>query len=223
MAHCGTSNAAGEPVSTSQSILEGAAKATQNFDPVNNICAWLNAFHVYADDPTRIVEAQHYCAHITEDIRQCIIYDSPEKNARLIGIEYMITPRIYETLPAEERKLWHSHVFEVKGGVLIMPKPPLAPEVVWEKAETAEMEELVKVYGKTYHLWQVDRGDKVPLGAPMLMGSFLKETERVQSAVNDRNQRFGVESGRKVEIRKHIEEPVIHPVDSDRWDHSKHP
>ncbi|PWW74461.1 DUF1264-domain-containing protein [Tuber magnatum] len=212
MAHCETGNAVGEPVSTGQSVLEGTAKATQNLDPVNSICAWLNAFHLYADDPTRIIP----------DIRQCVIYDSPEKSARLIGIEYMITPHIYETLPAEERKLWHSHVFEVKGGVLIMPKPPLVPEVVWEKAETAEMEELVKLYGKTYHLWQVDRGDNVPMGAPMLMGSFLKETKGVESAVDSRNQRFGIEGGRKVDIRKHIGEPEIHP-DSDHWDHSKHP
>ena len=123
----------------------------------------------------------------------------------------MITPRIYESLSEEERKLWHSHVFEVKGGVLIMPKPPLIPEAVWEKAETTEMQELVKLYGKTYHLWQVDRGDKVPLGAPMLMGSFLKETKGVESAVNGRDQRFGIERERKVEIRKHIEEPGIHP------------
>ncbi|PUU78124.1 hypothetical protein B9Z19DRAFT_107702 [Tuber borchii] len=220
MSYYEKSNDPREPVSTSQSALEATAKATQNFDPVNSICAWLNAFHIYADDPTRIVEAQHYCAHITEDIRQCIIYDSPEKNARLIGIEYMITPRLYESLSEEERRLWHSHVFEVKGGVLIMPKPPLIPEAVWEKAETAEMQELVKLYGKTYHLWQVDRGDKVPLGAPMLMGSFLKETKRVESVVNGRDQKFGIERERKVEIRKHIEEPEIHP---DQWDHSKHP
>jgi len=92
-----------------------------------------------------------------------------------------------------------------------MPKPSLIPEAVWEKAETTEMQELVKVYGKTYHLWQVDRGDKVPLGAPMLMGSFLKETKGVMNAVNGRDQRFGIERERKVEIRKHIEEPEIHP------------
>ncbi|KAG0635732.1 hypothetical protein HOY80DRAFT_1011687 [Tuber brumale] len=212
MAHCETSKAAGEPVSTGQSVLEGVSKASQNLDPVHNICAWLNAFHVYADDPTRIIP----------DIRQCVIYDSPEKNARLIGVEYMITPRIYESLPAEERELWHSHVFEVKGGVLVMPKPPLIPEAVWEKAETAEMEELVKLYGKTYHLWQVDRGDEVPLGVPMLMGSFLKDTKGVESVVNGRNQRLGIDRERKVSARKHIVEPGIHP-DSDQWDHSKHP
>lgn len=57
------------------------------------------------------------------DIRQCLIYDSPKPNARLIGVEYMVTPRLYETLPREERRLWHSHEFEVKSGMLVMPVP----------------------------------------------------------------------------------------------------
>ena len=38
----------------------------QDFAPVKSICAHLNAFHVYADDPTRFVEANHYCSHLTE-------------------------------------------------------------------------------------------------------------------------------------------------------------
>jgi len=42
-----------------------------------------------------------------------LIYDAPTNPARLIGVEYMITPRLYETLDEEEKKLWHSHDFEV--------------------------------------------------------------------------------------------------------------
>lgn len=58
------------------------------------------------------------------DIRQCLIYDTPYANARLIGVEYMISPRVYETLPKEERQLWHSHQYEIKSGMLVMPAPP---------------------------------------------------------------------------------------------------
>jgi Protein of unknown function (DUF1264) len=43
------------------------------------------------------------------DVRQCLLYDSAAKNARLIGVEYMVSKEIYETLDAEEQKLWHSH------------------------------------------------------------------------------------------------------------------
>lgn len=81
----------------------------------------------------------------------------------------MVTPRIYETFDEDERKLWHSHVFEVKSGMLVMPKSSgakgaLVPEAAWEKAETAEMETVIGLYGKTYHFWRVERGDTVPLG-----------------------------------------------------------
>lgn len=65
----------------------------------------------------------------------------------------MITPKLYETLEPEERNLWHSHVFEVKSGMLIMPQPSaLVPQAAWEKAETAEMEDVVELYGKVSRL-----------------------------------------------------------------------
>ena len=57
-----------------------------------------------------------------------------------------------------------------------MPNP-LVPEGVWEVAETAEMRELVGSYGKTFHFWQVDRGDELPLGMPELMMSFTKDNQ----------------------------------------------
>lgn len=40
----------------------------QDFSPVKSICAHLNAFHVYASNPTRFVETNHYCGHINEGI-----------------------------------------------------------------------------------------------------------------------------------------------------------
>lgn len=60
----------------------------------------------------------------------------------------MVTPKIYNELDADERKLWHSHVFEVKSGMLIMPAPAGVPDAVWEVAENKEMEEVVHLYGK---------------------------------------------------------------------------
>lgn len=47
-------------------VLESGAAMIQDFTPVKQICAHLNAFHVYANDPTRCVEANHYCTHLTE-------------------------------------------------------------------------------------------------------------------------------------------------------------
>ena len=86
------------PLSLKSRILETGASVVQDFKPVQQICAHLNAFHVYAEDPSRCVEANHYCSHINEDVRQCLIYDTPEKGARLIGVEYMVTPKLFVIL-----------------------------------------------------------------------------------------------------------------------------
>jgi hypothetical protein len=97
-----TTNATkGAPESTKNKTLETGASLVQNFAPPKRLCAHLNAFHAYASDPTRSVEANHYCAHVNEDVRQCLLYDSPHANARLIGVEYMIKPHLYENLDAD--------------------------------------------------------------------------------------------------------------------------
>lgn len=129
----------------------------------------------------------------------------------------MVTPRIFRTLPEEERKLWHTHEFEVKSGMLIMPAPVGIAGSVWDAAETAEMEDIAPVYGKTYHMWQVDRGDVVPMGSPQLMGSFTS-AESVEKAreggidalLEDRDKRFGVSYQQKAKKREGIP-----PVDKD--------
>ncbi|OQD63865.1 hypothetical protein PENPOL_c008G06484 [Penicillium polonicum] len=213
----------GDPRTMKSRVLESGAAMIQDFTPVKQICAHLHAFHIYANDPTRCVEANHYCTHLTEDVRQCLIYDSPNANARLIGVEYMVSPRIFATLPTEERKLWHTHEFEVKSGMLVMPAPAGVPDAVWEAAETAEMQDVAPIYGKTYHFWQVDRGDPVPLGEPQLMGSFLSnESVKVahpaglDSLLEDRNKRFGVDHRQKAKKREGIEAVEKHP-DADSW------
>lgn len=157
---------------------------------------------------------------MSADVRQCILYDSPNPGARLIGIEYMITPKLYETLDTQERKLWHSHVFEVKSGMLIMPQPSaLVPQAAWEKAETAEMQDVIELYGKVYHLWQVDKGHKIPLGEPKLMTSFTQSDQmpEFQKIVGERDARFGSDWKRKKEIREGIKEPDIHPDADASW------
>ncbi|KAF3343942.1 hypothetical protein VdG2_08000 [Verticillium dahliae VDG2] len=189
-----TNEAAGEPTSIKNQALLTGASATQNFAPLQNICAHLNAFHAYVSDPARVVEANHYCGHLNEDVRQCILYDSPEPTARIIGIEYMISPTLYETLEAEERKLWHSHVYEVKSGMLIMPQPTL-PDAAWELAENKEMEEV-----------------------PELMTSFTAPGQfDFEKFVGDRDQRFQSDYKRKEKAREGIKSPKVHPDADQAW------
>jgi hypothetical protein len=76
------------------------------------------------------------------------------------------------------------------------------------------MEEVVKLYGKVYHLWQVDRGDKLPLGEPQLMTSITAgdQLRGLEKIMDERDKRFpGCDWRNKKEIRKGIGEPEIHP------------
>lgn len=202
-------------------ILEGGASMLQDFAPVRQICAHLNAFHTYASAPgERLVETNHYCTHLTSSVRQCLLYDSAGADARLIGIEYMVTPELYDTLPAEERRLWHSHVFEVQSGMLVMPGPT-APGLgaAWEAAETREMEQVVRLYGKVYHLWQTDRGDALPLGEAQLMTSITapEQFPAFEEMVGQRDERLGTDWRRKRELRKGIAAPTVHPDADSAW------
>ena len=93
-----------------------------------------------------------------------------------------------------------------------MPKPRAVPQPIWQAAENKEMEKVVELYGKVYHLWQVDRGDKLPLGPPRLMTSYTaKEQLDFDRLVGDRDERFGADSKANAEARNYIKEPEIHP------------
>ena len=63
-----TNGAPGPPPRLKDNILETGAKLTQDFAPIKAICAHLNAFHVYASDPSRSVEANHYCTHLSAEV-----------------------------------------------------------------------------------------------------------------------------------------------------------
>lgn len=156
--------AAGEP----HGAAGVRAAAVSGAGPLREIHAHVCGFHFYSGDLKRALRVDHYCSHLSSGVFQCVIYDSAASDARLIGVEYIIGEAMFAALPAEEKKLWHSHRYEVMSGLLTAPDA--SPE-----AEKALMHELVNTYGKTWHLWQVDRGDAVPLGWPKLMMGFTAD------------------------------------------------
>jgi hypothetical protein len=101
--------------------------------------------------------------------------------------------------------------------MLIMPVPEAVPDSVWEVAENKEMDEVVVLYGKVFHLWQTDRGDELPLGMPQLMTSFTSDDQLPVEKLRDRDARFGVSSERKKAVREYIQEPEIHPDADATW------
>ena len=100
-----------------------------------------------------------------------------------------------------------------------MPRPTGVPEAVWEVAENREMEEVVELYGKVFHLWQTDRGDTLPLGEPQLMTSYTASDQmpEFEKRIEERDQRFGSDYKRKKQVREYIEEPEIHENADAAW------
>lgn len=183
--------------------LDVAAGIMQRKFPLEAMSTYLNGFHMYADDMGRQVEASHFCIHLQPDLHQCVIFDCNELNARLIGIEYIISEQRFNRLPEEEKRLWHSHHYEVKSGTLVAPGIP-------ELAEHSYFEDLITTYGKTFHTWQVDRDD-FPYGIPQLMMGFTEDGQADAAMIESRDRRLGVSSLRRRQDRADIPMPAVMP------------
>ena len=155
------------------------------------------------------MEAHHYVSQLNEDVHQAIIYDGNDENAKIMGIEYIVSERLFKSLPEEEKKFWHSHRHEVKSGTLIAPGLPLI-------AEHELMEKLVSTYGKTIHTWHTDQHLNLPLGSPMIMMAFVKDGQLKPELVADRDKRFDVSTEEKRKNRADIPDPVVDPM-ADAW------
>lgn len=201
--------APGKPTTPSTRTLEAGAALLQSRAPVEALNAYLDGFHFYNGHPDVQMEAHHYCAVLNEEVIQCVIYDGNRKDAKLMGVEYIISEQLFNTLPEPEKALWHSHVHEVKSGQLIAPGIP-------EVAEHALMEKLVHTYGKTWHTWHTDLHKRLPLGAPQLMMGFTTDGQANPRMVAERDQRMGIDSTEKKKTRIDIVAPPIAPG-ADAW------
>ena len=215
LAACGGDNSAsavktpGAAESATTKTLELGAAALQQKPPIEALNTYLDGFHFYSGRMAMQREAHHYCAIVNEEVIQCVIYDGNVRDAKLMGVEYIVSKRLYGTLPAAEKQLWHSHVHEVKSGQLIAPGIP-------QPAEHALMEKLVGTYGKTWHTWHTDLDKALPLGIPQLMMGFTADGQADAAMVQARDQRFGIDSAKKRKDRQSIAAPVIDP-DADAW------
>ena len=189
--------------------LEAGADVLQSRAPLNALNAYLDGFHFYSGNMQGQMEAHHYCGHVNEDVIQCVIFDGNQDNAKLMGIEYIITSKLFAGLSADEKHLWHSHVHEVRSGQLIAPGIP-------ELAEHELMEKIAGTYGKTWHTWHTDQGNALPIGTPMLMMGFTQDGQLNEQLVKQRDERFDVSSAENRERRADIQYPPIDP-EANAW------
>ncbi|CAA6665689.1 unnamed protein product [Spirodela intermedia] len=158
----------------------------QTMKPIRHFQQHVCTFSLYAHDLSRQIEAHLFLSRLNEDLLQCAVYDSDLPSARLIGD--------LRGLPEEEKKLWHSHAYEIKSGMWVCPRVP-------EALSKPELKGLSKSYGKFWCTWQVDRGDRLPLGARR----------------SCRDDRYRVSSDELKQSRTEMEEPEWINPRSDYW------
>nr|CAB3474138.1 unnamed protein product [Digitaria exilis] len=204
----------GRPTAVSTQVLDMGAQVAQALKPVRQMKLHACSFALHAHDLHRQMEVHHFLSRLNQDVVQCAVYDSDKPSARLIGVEYIVSDTIFEGLPPEEQKLWHSHAYEVKAGLWTAVGVP-------EALQSSEMASLAKTYGKFWCTWQVDRGDALPLGAPALMVSpQAAEPGRARGElVRSRDERYKVDTsaGGIKAARVEMDEPEWINPNADYW------
>lgn len=183
----------GEPKSAKTRVLEAGAKTLQSNAPLAGFDIYLVGFHPMKERPEQQMEAHHFCRQVNEDFAQCALFDGNTDKANMNGVEYIISERVFETLPEDEKKFWHPHNGEILSGQLIAPGIP-------QVAEKALMKSKMNSYGKTWHVWNTGHagqaGDKLPLGMPHLAWSFNRDGEAMPGLVEQRDKKLAVDSAR---------------------------
>ncbi|KAF4360694.1 hypothetical protein G4B88_010689 [Cannabis sativa] len=77
----------------------------QSLKPVKKMNQHVCSFALYSHDMTRQLMTHHYVTRLNQD--------SDHISTHLIGVEYIVSDKVFETLPPQEQKLWHSHAYEV--------------------------------------------------------------------------------------------------------------
>lgn len=187
--------------------LETGSKLLQGNAPLDPFDVYLVGFHPMKNDPDHQVEAHHYCHQVNQDFAQCVLFNGNSKDASLNGIEYIISEKIFSTLPESEKKYWHPHNYEILSGMLVAPGIP-AP------AEKSLMKDKLNSYGKTWHVWNTGMpghaGDQLPLGDALLAWSFNRDGEIRPELLQQRDRRLGVNTAKKRRERADLQ-PLAKP------------
>ncbi|KAL6546459.1 hypothetical protein OROMI_022180 [Orobanche minor] len=86
--------------------------------------------------------------------------------------------------------------------------------------QRSELQDLARTYGKFWCTWQVDRGDRVPLGAPALMVSPQGVNLGMITAelIQKRDEKYDISSDELAIKRMDIAVPeTITPIYVDYW------
>lgn len=145
------------------------------------------AFHLAKDDPSVVIETQHYCTDLSDGIFQCLLYETTQgTKPKLLGVEYVISNDHYQKLPENEKKYWHPHDYEVRQGLLALVGAT-------KEEDESTMKVLVNTWGKTWHTWP-DPKTELPIGNARLMWSATQEGQIPQEMITQRDRQWGIDT-----------------------------
>lgn len=175
------------------SVLKAGAVVLQTNNPLEPFNVYLNGFHAMKEHPEHQMIAHHFCSQVNEDFAQCAIFDGNTRDSNLNGIEYIISEKLFNQLPVQERQYWHPHNYEILSGQLVAPGLP-------DVAEKALMKGKINSYGKTWHVWRTGmpgkKSDPLPYGDPQLAWSFNRDGESAPGLVEGRDRAIGIDSSK---------------------------
>ncbi len=160
--------------------------AKENQSPLTGGHLHFCGIHLAKKNPKIQFITQHYCAgHTTtgeDDMFQCVLFDSTAANAKMLGVEYLISDAAYQKLPEAEKKYWHPHTYEVLGGGLVAPGMP-------EAEEKKFMGMILTTWGKAWHTWP-DASTNLPIGEPLLIWSATGDGQIEDKVIAARDKEF---------------------------------
>lgn len=152
-----------------QSPSSGTATASMKTSPSEGYSLHVVAPHKM-DDGSIGGPYHHYCKAHSPTIIQCLLYESTEANALLIGVEYFVAKSVAREAVSFEtwNKFYHDHDVEIQTGrVQILDLPP--DEVKKIAAAAAQTDGII------FHLWP--KGARAPngeVGHPQSVGHVYR-------------------------------------------------
>ncbi len=135
-----------------------SSAAAMTVKPSDGWSLHIDARKHFSNDFEKDQIAHHYCKAVAGGLTECQLYDGDGKDARLVGVETIISAEMYKSLPENEKKFWHYHKDEIAK--VDAKLPDLSSE---EAAKVVEG--IQETYGKIFILWNPAQST-LPVGEP---------------------------------------------------------
>ncbi len=89
----------------------------------------------------------HFCKETSSPVIQCLLFDNDSANARLIGVETVISEQLYASLPDAEKPNWHYHKTEIPQVEATLPG-------LSEQEAQKVLDSLQETWGKVIIFWE---------------------------------------------------------------------